>query len=70
MVLAAVPSLWRYRAWVTIWLNIPANFALSSRLSFHGAVIAEQFGHQARAGVGACDVKGMPTDPRHPWNLA
>lgn len=28
---------------------------------------AEQFGYGPS---GACGVDGMPTDPRHPWNLA
>lgn len=33
----------------------------------HAKVTAEQFGHEQRAGLGACGVSGMPTDPRHPW---
>jgi hypothetical protein len=30
-------------------------------------VTAEQFG-QRKAGIGAVDGSGMPTDPAHPWN--
>ena len=33
----------------------------------HDEVTAEQFG-QRKAGVGAVDADGMPTDPSHPWN--
>lgn len=36
----------------------------------HKAVTAEQFGHGRRAGLGACDASGMPTDPAHPWAVA
>jgi len=31
-------------------------------------VTAEQFDHEKRTHIGACDVDGMPTDPDHPWN--
>ncbi|MCI1143158.1 HNH endonuclease [Sphingomonas sp. WKB10] len=36
----------------------------------HKAVTADQFGHGRRAGLGACDASGMPTDPAHPWAVA
>jgi 5-methylcytosine-specific restriction protein A len=36
----------------------------------HARVTAEQFGHQRRAGMGACDASGLPTDPGHPWAAA
>lgn len=34
----------------------------------HAIRTAEQFGHDRRAGLAACDATGMPTDPTHPWN--
>ena len=36
----------------------------------HGIVTAEQFGHERRAGLGACGPDGMPTDRGHPWHAA
>jgi 5-methylcytosine-specific restriction protein A len=36
----------------------------------HDEATAEQFGHDRRVSIGACDVSGMPTDPAHPWNRA
>lgn len=34
----------------------------------HLQVTAEQFGTDRSAGLGGCDARGLPTDPRHPWN--
>ncbi|MBB4618973.1 HNH endonuclease [Sphingomonas abaci] len=36
----------------------------------HREVTAEQFGHARQVALGACDVNGWPTDPRHPWNAS
>lgn len=34
----------------------------------HEVRTAEQFVHERRAALGACDATGLPTDPAHPWN--